>query len=600
MHLPRLTPSADLFRSDPTSPKYGQHWSSEEIINHFSPSEETVSAVRNWLVDSGIASHHITHSANKGWLAFEATGAEAERLLKTKYHEHHDSISGGTLPACSEYHVPEHLREHIDYVTPGIKLFAPTPKKRQINTAVPKEKRSPSSKAKRAELPGVKAAEAKRRHEQGLQKRADLPGIKQAEANRRHQQGLEKRRGPLLNNGKPSHGQPFMRPAPFPAAFARGNGSNTTDLDTCDVTITPACIRALYQIPMQDPDKKVSPNNSMGIFESEAEYYAQVDLDLFFANFTPYIPAGTHPIADDIDGAFDVTTNVTEAGGEADLDLELAYPIVYPQSITIFQEDDPVYESNPNTTYTFGFNTFLDAIDGSYCTYCAYGECGDSSIDPSYPDPAPGGYKGQLQCGVYEPTNVISVSYGGQEVDVPIPYQKRQCNEYMKLGMQGVSILFASGDSGVSNYPAPFGVDGPTGCIGKDLNVFNPTWPNNCPWLTNVGATKVYPGFTVFEPESAVFDPAGHPYSVNYSSGGGFSNIYPVPDYQKDAVDTFFSAHNPPYPYYSVLLNDSSQFADLGSNGGIYNRIGRGIPDVSANGDNIAVSASLSNSDSTT
>lgn len=54
-------------------------------------------------------------------------------------------------------------------------------------------------------------------------------------------------------------------------------------------------------------------------------------------------------------------------------------------------------------------------------------------------------------CGVFNPTNVISLSYGGQESDVPISYQKRQCLEYMKLGLQGVSFLFASGDSGVSS-----------------------------------------------------------------------------------------------------------------------------------------------------
>ena len=76
---------------------------------------------------------------------------------------------------------------------------------------------------------------------------------------------------------------------------------------------------------------------------------------------------------------------------------------------------------------------------------------------------------------------------------------------------------------------------------------------------------------------------------MNYSSGGGFSNVYPVPSYQQAAVDTFFSEHNPEYPYYSTLLNSSDQFADLGSQGGIYNRIGRGIPDVAANGDNTAV-----------
>ena len=107
----------------------------------------------------------------------------------------------------------------------------------------------------------------------------------------------------------------------------------------------------------------------------------------------------------------------------------------------------------------------------------------------------------------------------------------------------------------------------------------SPTWPNNCPWVTNVGATKVYPGKTVFEPESAVYDPAGHPYSVNYSSGGGFSNIHATPKYQQAAVDTFFKEHNPPYKGYSVLVNDTDQIPALEKKG-IYNRIGRGIPDV--------------------
>lgn len=68
----------------------------------------------------------------------------------------------------------------------------------------------------------------------------------------------------------------------------------------------------------------------------------------------------------------------------------------------------------------------------SYCTYSAFGETSNDPVnDPTYPDTAPGGYTGQLQCGVYKPTNVISISYGGQEFDLPAYYQKRQCNEYV-------------------------------------------------------------------------------------------------------------------------------------------------------------------------
>lgn len=96
---------------------------------------------------------------------------------------------------------------------------------------------------------------------------------------------------------------------------------------------------------------------------------------------------------------------------------------------------------------------FLDAIDGSYCTYSAFGETGDCTdpecVDPAYPDPNPGGYKGQLQCGVYKPTNVISISYGGGEYGWPDYYMKRQCNEWMKLSLQGTTVVMSSGDSGV-------------------------------------------------------------------------------------------------------------------------------------------------------
>jgi len=77
---------------------------------------------------------------------------------------------------------------------------------------------------------------------------------------------------------------------------------------------------------------------------------------------------------------------------------------------------------------------FLDAIDGSYCTYSAFNMTGDCTTDDCYDPIYPnnnwdGGYKGQHQCGVYKPTNVVSISYGGIEVLLPDNYQKRQCNE---------------------------------------------------------------------------------------------------------------------------------------------------------------------------
>lgn len=504
--------SQSVYSSHPDSSSYGKHWTSDEVITAFQPSEETVNAVRDWLVShGGISNSRITHSDNKAWLAFDATTEEAENLLHAEYHEFSHKSTGNTMVACDQYHVPKAIQGHIDYITPGVK---------GVNVGPRLAKRS---------------------------------------------------RGKPGKPGNPITWQP-------PKIVSHPHmPKKSSELQTCDVAITPACIRALYDIPLQNPNAKVSPNNSMGIFET-GDTYSQEDLNLFFANFTSYIPNGTHPIPNFIDGA-SAPVPVSQAGGESDLDFQLAYPIIYPQTTTLYQTDDAFYTS-VNSTASGIFNTFFDAIDGSYCTYSAYGETGnDPTLDPTYPDPQPNGYKGQLMCGVYKPTNVISISYGEQEQDLPAYYQERQCNEFLKLGLQGVSIFVASGDTGVGGIP---GDGAANGCLGPNATIFSPTQPNSCPWLTNVGATKVYPGRTVFEPESAANDPPHNPYRNAYSSGGGFSNIFTVPDYQAQAVADYFENHNPPYPYYY-----DGQYNSTG--GGLYNRNGRGIPDVAANGDNIAV-----------
>lgn len=226
-----------------------------------------------------------------------------------------------------------------------------------------------------------------------------------------------------------------------------------------------------------------------------------------------------------------------------------------------------------------GFNTFLDALDGSYCTYTADGITGDSpGVDAVYPDPAAGGYKGPLACGTFQPTRVISVSYGVSEYDAPVNYTRRQCNEFLKLGLQGHTIMYASGDYGVAGFP---GDDSANGCLGPDSTVYSPSFPT-CPWVLNVGATILWEEQTVEGPESAMQINLG-PGAELFSSAGGFANYFPVPYYQQAAVAEFFAFHEPGLPYY--YAND--QATNIGANGGIYNRAGRGFPDVSANGANL-------------
>lgn len=325
---------------------------------------------------------------------------------------------------------------------------------------------------------------------------------------------------------------------------------------------------------------KATPGNELGIFEDLGDIYSQQDLDNFFATMEKYvasspfpvlsdqlsdIPSGTHPQLRAIDGA-KAPTSVLNAGPESDLDFQISYPIIWPQNSVLYQTDDMHYENN----YVFkGFlNNFLDAIDGSYCDYSAFGETGnDPKLDPPYPDQAKNGYKGQLQCGKYKPTNVISISYGGNEADLPMYYQRRQCNEFMKLGLQGITTVVASGDSGVA---------GSSGCLGKNGNVFTPDFPATCPFLLTVGSTFLPPGANAGTDQETA--------TTRFPSGGGFSNIYPRADYQKAAVAQYFKVADPHYKFYESKHNNS-----FGANGGIYNRVGRGYPDVGAIGDNVVM-----------
>ena len=72
--------------SHPESPRYAQHFTPMEIVDIFAPSEETISAVTNWLVESGFSRDRLRLSPNKGWIHMNASTSEVENLLNTEYH----------------------------------------------------------------------------------------------------------------------------------------------------------------------------------------------------------------------------------------------------------------------------------------------------------------------------------------------------------------------------------------------------------------------------------------------------------------------------------------------------------------------------------
>lgn len=115
----------------------------------------------------------------------------------------------------------------------------------------------------------------------------------------------------------------------------------------------------------------------------------------------------------------------------------------------------------------------------------------------------------------------------------------------MKVGARGITLLFASGDSGAS-------------CKGGK---FTPNMPASSPYVTSVGGTEPASGFPAPQSESAIG-----------LSSGGFSNYWATPDWQKDAVASYLKQSGIP---------SSSQRG--------YNTSGRGFPDIAAQATNFCV-----------
>merc|ERR1712039_53129 len=154
-------------------------------------------------------------------------------------------------------------------------------------------------------------------------------------------------------------------------------------------------------------------------------------------------------------------------------------------------------------------------------------------------------------------------------------YVARTNVEFQKIGLRGVSLFAASGDSGANGR-----TDG--ACTGTVLHA---SFPGSSPYITAVGATQ----FTTPEYSLETNPPAcaalGSTYKcasggteeavssqvAGFTSGGGFSTYVAAPSYQTSVVNAYLNS--------GVELPPSSY----------YNAPNRGYPDVAAAGNNFAV-----------
>jgi len=152
---------------------------------------------------------------------------------------------------------------------------------------------------------------------------------------------------------------------------------------------------------------------------------------------------------------------------------------------------------------------------------------------------------------------VHSVSYGWQgklsSVGCSDSKVKDVDANFAKIAAKGITIIFASGDSG-SGYTKPF--------FGK--GTLYPSWPASSPWVTAVGSTR-FQSQKVGQAEMA---------TDQFGSGGGFSTMFDAFQDQVSAVKTYLSSASglPPATMFPAG--------------------GRATPDVSALGEGFQVVAS--------
>ncbi|KAK4235446.1 peptidase S8/S53 domain-containing protein [Achaetomium macrosporum] len=272
----------------------------------------------------------------------------------------------------------------------------------------------------------------------------------------------------------------------------------------CERGITPDCLRKLYNIHY----KPAASDANKVAFASYLEEYARYDdMETFQQRYVP------------------------EAEG-MNFTVELVNGGINDQ-----KSDSDSSEANLDAQYLLAISHPIPLVE--------YSTGGRGPLVPTETQPSPpGSNEPYLEFLLHMASlpdsalpQVLSTSYGEEEQSVPHDYALKVCNMFKELGARGVSVVFASGDSGPG-----------MACVRNTDNAtfFESTFPAGCPWVTAVGGT------TGMSREEA----------VSFSSGG-FSIYHATPVWQRDAVAGYLRGIGDTYAPY-------------------YNRSGRGFPDVAA------------------
>ncbi|KAM7196676.1 Tripeptidyl-peptidase SED1 [Rhypophila sp. PSN 637] len=272
------------------------------------------------------------------------------------------------------------------------------------------------------------------------------------------------------------------------------------------------------------------PRSSLGIYQNAWSTWLADDLEMFFSSFQPQL-VGRHPIMQPINGWYRYEPRTPP---KSNLDFEYAMSLAYPVPVTNIQVGD---------AYLLGNTNLVLAVYSAH--YCQIGL--DPVYDPIYPDTANAGQPGAYNtrdCGTYarEIPNVISISVAWNEASFSKEYARRQCTEFFKLALKGITVIAATGDHGTADQRQQC-LNPQTGNpdpVNLAQGNFASGFPASCPWVTAIGGTWWADPTNSSDTAEAAFNQTLSG-GVQVTSAGGFSNVFGRPSFQALATPKYLA-----------------------------------------------------------
>jgi len=299
---------------------------------------------------------------------------------------------------------------------------------------------------------------------------------------------------------------------------------------------TPEILAKYYGVPWTTPIR--DPRNIISVAEFSGQYYNPVDLETFFrlmavrswvgeGKTQPRLVGENKPIAGSV------------LGGEAQLDIQYIMAL------------------SANVTTWFWSVSGTEVLNQEEPLLHWLMQVGDRADD--------------------DMPLVHSVSYADDEYTVPMWFKRRVNLEFAKLALRGVSILVAAGDDGAGGLMLR---DDPVQACKQAV----PMFPASSPWVTAVGGTMMSDSSTpvcgyvsdtlevLCHVDGEVLCDADQGGGI--TAGGGFSNDFSRPWYQKEEIDRYLQQSESP-------LSPPDKWG--------YNVNGRAYPDISGMASNYLV-----------